>query len=354
MSVPSSMDNLADYDYRLPPELIAQEPSANRADSRLMVVDRAEGTIDHFHFRDLPTFLNPNDGLVLNNTKVVLAKLVGYRNSTGGRWQGLYLEHDDRDVWKILCKTRGKLVEGERIGLVNRQGQAAGELTLIARLDEGMWAAKVESSESTLEILQRIGRVPLPHYIRKGENLPADIDSYQCVFAQHPGSIAAPTAGLHFTDSLLAEVKEKGVSISNVTLHVGVGTFRPIKSESLDEHHMHSEWCEVTAETVQQLESVRAVGGRIIAVGTTTVRTLESASRSGKLGPMKDRTDLFIRPPHHFNSVDGLVTNFHLPKSTLLVLVQAFAGRELIRQAYEEAVSEEYRFFSYGDAMLIV
>ena len=348
------MKKLSDYDYTLPAELIAQEPLRNRVDSRLMVVNRARGSIEHFHFRDLPNFLQPNDGLVLNNTKVVLAKLVGYRNSTGGRWQGLYLDKDERDVWKILCKTRGKLVEGERIGLVNRQGQAAGELLLVARLEEGMWAAKVESDESTFDLLTRIGRVPLPHYIRKGEHVPADIDAYQCVFAEHPGSIAAPTAGLHFNDALLEEITSKGVSVANVTLHVGVGTFRPIKTDTLDEHTMHSEWCEVTQQTVEQLNAIRSNGGRVVAVGTTSVRSLESAARSGQLESYKDQTDLFICPPHEFKAVDALVTNFHLPRSTLLVLVQAFAGTELMRQAYQEAVEEEYRFFSYGDAMLII
>jgi len=348
------MKELSDYEYTLPQELIAQEPLRNRVDSRLMVVDRAKGSIEHFHFRDLPSFLNPNDGLVLNNTKVVLAKLVGYRNSTGGRWQGLYLDKDERDVWKILCKTRGKLVEGERIGLVNRQGQAAGELLLVARLEEGMWAAKVESDESTFDLLARIGRVPLPHYIRKGEHVPSDIDAYQCVFAEHPGSIAAPTAGLHFSEALLEEITGKGISVSNVTLHVGVGTFRPIKSDTLDEHKMHSEWCEVTPQTVEQLNTIRANGGRVVAVGTTSVRSLESAAQNGQLEPYKDQTNLFIRSPYAFKGIDALITNFHLPRSTLLVLVQAFGGADLIRQAYQEAVAEEYRFYSYGDAMLIV
>ena len=319
-----------------------------------MVVDRSEGTIEHFHFRDLPNFLTPNDALVLNNTRVVPAKLVGYRNSTGGRWQGLYLDHDERDVWRIICKTRGKLVEGERIGLVDRQGQAVCELLLIARLEDGMWAAKVDSPDSTFDTLGKIGRVPLPHYIRKGENIPADIHAYQCVFAEHAGSIAAPTAGLHFTNSLLGEIDAMGVTIAHVTLHVGVGTFRPIKTESLDDHKMHSEWCEVSQGTVERLAAVRAAGGRIISVGTTSVRTLESAAQSGQLEAWQDQTNLFIRHPHHFNAVDGLVTNFHLPRSTLLVLVQTFAGSQLIRQAYAEAIEEEYRFFSYGDAMLII
>lgn len=348
------MSELDQYDYDLPPELIAQRPLNNRPDSRLMLVDRSEGTIEHCHFRDLPELLKPSDTLVLNDTRVVPAKLVGYRTSTGGRWQGLYLDHDENDCWKILCKTRGKLVPGETIGLVNRQGQAAGELLLVARLDEGMWAAKVNTEESTFETLQRIGRVPLPHYIRDGEAVPSDLDQYQTVFADQPGSVAAPTAGLHFNELLLAEIAELGVQIARVTLHVGIGTFRPIKVERLEDHRMHSEWCEVNAETAAQLTAARAGGGRVIAVGTTSVRTLESASRSGAIEPWTGETDLFIRPPWKFNAVDGLITNFHLPRSTLLVLIHTFAGSSLIKQAYEEAIAEEYRFFSYGDAMLIV
>lgn len=348
------MSELDQYDYDLPPELIAQRPLNNRPDSRLMLVDRSEGTIEHCHFRDLPELLKPSDTLVLNDTRVVPAKLVGYRTSTGGRWQGLYLDHDENDCWKILCKTRGKLVPGETIGLVNRQGQAAGELLLVARLDEGMWAAKVNTEESTFETLQRIGRVPLPHYIRDGEAVPSDLDQYQTVFADQPGSVAAPTAGLHFNELLLAEIAELGVQIARVTLHVGIGTFRPIKVERLEDHRMHSEWCEVNAETAAQLTDARAGGGRVIAVGTTSVRTLESASRSGSIEPWTGETDLFIRPPWKFNAVDGLITNFHLPRSTLLVLIHTFAGSSLIKQAYEEAIAEEYRFFSYGDAMLIV
>lgn len=348
------MSELDQYDYDLPAELIAQRPLPNRPDSRLMLVDRSEGTIEHYHFRDLPEILKPTDTLVLNDTRVVPAKLVGYRTSTGGRWQGLYLDHDENDCWKILCKTRGKLVPGETIGLVNRQGQAAGELLLVARLDEGMWAAKVNTEESTFETLQRIGRVPLPHYIRDGEAVPSDLDQYQTVFADQPGSVAAPTAGLHFNQMLLAEIAEMGVQIARVTLHVGIGTFRPIKVERLEDHRMHSEWCEVNAETAAQLSAARQRGGRVIAVGTTSVRTLESASRSGSIQPWTGETDLFIRPPWKFNAVSGLITNFHLPRSTLLVLIQTFAGSSLIKQAYEEAIAEEYRFFSYGDAMMIV
>jgi S-adenosylmethionine:tRNA ribosyltransferase-isomerase len=348
------MTDLDKYDYELPAELIAQQPLPNRTDSRLMVVNRAENSIEHFHFRDLPSLLRPNDALVLNDTRVIPAKLLGYRNSTGGRWQGLYLEKDDQEVWKILCKTRGKLVEGERIGLVDRSGRSAGDLVLIARLEDGMWAAKFETAEPTLELLERIGRVPLPHYIRHGEGLPADKASYQTVFAAELGSVAAPTAGLHFTNGLLAKVVERGVTVVRVTLHVGIGTFRPIKTEKLEDHSMHSEWCELTSKTVNELIQVQQNRGRIIAVGTTSVRLLETAAQSGELQPHHGGTDLFIRPPYEFNAVDGIITNFHLPKSTLLVLAQTFSGDELIRRAYAAAIDEEYRFFSYGDAMLIL
>lgn len=348
------MPDLDAYDYELPHELIAQQPLANRADSRLMIVDRQARSIEHLHFRDLPEFVRAQDSLVLNDTRVVPAKLVGYRDSTGGRWQGLYLEHDDRGLWKLLCKTRGKLVEGESIGLVDRQGRAAGKLHLLTQLDDGVWGAKLDSDEGTFAFLERVGRVPLPHYIRHGEGVTADIDAYQTVFATHQGSVAAPTAGLHFTTSLLDLLKERGTTVANVTLHVGVGTFRPIKADSLDAHQMHSEWCAISGETVDTLSQVKAGGGRVIAVGTTSVRTLETAAQGGPLQPFEGRTELFIRPPYEFQAVDALITNFHLPRSSLLVLVHAFGGRELMQQAYRQAVEEEYRFFSYGDAMLIL
>lgn len=347
------MTSLDDYDYELPPELIAQDPVAHRADSRLLVVDRATDSIEHFHFRDLPSFLNPGDVLVLNNTRVVPAKLVGFRESTGGRWQGLFLEKDDNDAWKILCKARGKLCEGERIGLVDRGGRDAGWLTLVVKLDGGMWVAKHESDAPTFDLLDRIGRVPLPSYIRKGESTVSDHEDYQTVFAEHAGSVAAPTAGLHFTEPLLQQLTEKGVQLIKVTLHVGIGTFRPIKTDRLEDHVMHSEWCSIDQDGCQIATAAKQRGGRVIAVGTTSVRTLETAARNGELQPWTGPTDLFIRPPFEFSAVDGLVTNFHLPKSSLLVLVQTFAGPSLIRRAYQEAIDEEYRFFSYGDAMLI-
>ena len=348
------MTSLEDYDYDLPTELIAQDPIAHRADSRLMVIDRSQQSIEHYHFRDLPSFLHEGDLLVLNNTRVIPAKLLGYRETTGGRWQGLFLEKDENDAWKILCKARGKLWEGERIGLVDRAGRNAGWLTLVIKLDDGMWVAKHESEEPTFDLLERIGRVPLPNYIRKGESVVHDYENYQTVFAEHAGSVAAPTAGLHFTETLLGALTAKGVNIAKVTLHVGIGTFRPIKTDNLEEHTMHEEWCEVTAPVCQQIQSTKRAGCRVVAVGTTSVRTLETAALQKPLTAWSGPTDLFIRPPFEFQAVDAMVTNFHLPKSTLLVLVQTFAGRDLIRRAYEAAVQEEYRFFSYGDAMVIV
>lgn len=348
------MTQLADYDYDLPSELIAQQPLANRVDSRLLVVDRANDSIEHFHFRDLPSFLRPNDALVLNDTRVVPAKLVGYRESTGGRWQGLFLEKDEQDTWKILCKTRGKLVEGERIGLVDRAGRAAGWLHLVMRLDGGRWVAKPESTSPTFDTLDRIGRVPLPNYIRKGESLTSDLEDYQTVFAEHAGSVAAPTAGLHFSENLLREIEANGTRLIKTTLHVGVGTFRPIKSEQLDDHLMHSERCEITSDAANAINEVRNSGGRIVAVGTTAVRTLESVAENRQVKRWQGDTNLFIRPPYEFQITDAMVTNFHLPKSTLLVLVRTFAGSGLMKRAYAEAIDEEYRFYSYGDAMLII
>lgn len=348
------MTNLSEYDYHLPAELIAQEPVAHRADSRLMVVDRQKNSIEHFHFRDLPSFLDSGDLLILNNTRVIPAKLTGFRETTGGRWQGLFLEKDANDAWKVLCKARGKLWEGERIGLVDRGGRDAGWLTLVMKLDGGMWIAKHESPEPTFDLLERIGRVPLPNYIRKGESMRSDYEDYQTVFAEHPGSVAAPTAGLHFTDTLFEALAEKGIQNAKVTLHVGVGTFRPIKTEQLEEHTMHEEWCELSNETCEKILATKAAGRRVVAVGTTSVRTLETAAQSGEVSPWSGATDLFIRPPYEFQAVDAMVTNFHLPKSTLLVLVQEFGGRELLKKAYEQAIEEEYRFFSYGDAMLIL
>jgi S-adenosylmethionine:tRNA ribosyltransferase-isomerase len=342
------------YDYDLPPTLIAQEPLQRRADARLLVVDRAAQGLAHRHVRDLPELLQPGDCLVVNDTRVVAATLLGRRVSTGGRWQGLFLDSDAQGCWRILCKTRGKQAPGDVVMLQDRELRDRVALRLIEKQDEGVWVAKCESRDAALDLLEILGRVPLPHYIRDGMMTDADRDSYQTVYAKEPGAIAAPTAGLHYTVDLLKRLKEAGVVLARLTLHVGVGTFRPIKADSLDEHTMHAEWGRLEETEVERINAAREAGGRVVAVGTTTTRLLESATAAGKLEPFCGPTDLFIRPPYKFQSVDALMTNFHLPRSTLLVLASTFGGDELIRRAYEEAIREEYRFYSYGDAMLIV
>jgi S-adenosylmethionine:tRNA ribosyltransferase-isomerase len=344
-----------DYDYDLPRELIAQQPLPRRSDARLMVVNRQAGSIEHSHVRELSRLLKPGDSLVLNDTRVVPARLVGQRIETGGRWFGLYLGIDSQGVWQLLCKTRGKLQPAEAVVLHDRDGREAARLRLMVKLDDGVWAARPEPDEPALELLDRVGRVPLPHYIRGGEMVDADMADYQTVFARHPGAVAAPTAGLHFTPALLEQLAASGIATERLTLHVGAGTFRPIATESLEEHQMHREWGRLDAETAERLNACRAAGGRIVAVGSTSLRVLESAVlEDGRLPAWEGETELFIRPPHRFRAADALLTNFHLPRSTLLVLVRTFGGDALIRRAYEEAIRERYRFFSYGDAMLIV
>lgn len=349
-------------DYEVPRGLVAQEPLRHRTDARLMVVDRRRQVIEHHHVRDLPHLLPEGDRLVLNDTRVIPAQLAGRRVQTGGRWQGLFIETTPEVHWRILCKTRGRLKPGEAIMLVDREGRPGVKLWLIERQDEGQWLAHAESEESTAAILERLGRVPLPPYIRGGNMVDSDVASYQTVFAERPGAIAAPTAGLHFTNELLKLLEARGVANSKVTLHVGLGTFRPIETESIEEHRMHSEWGEVSAATAAELNATRAAGGRIIAVGTTVTRVLETAVRSQDASGPESRmipawqgtTDLFIRPPYEFRAIDALLTNFHFPRTTLLLLVQTFGGSELINSAYQQAIREEYRFYSYGDAMLIV
>jgi S-adenosylmethionine:tRNA ribosyltransferase-isomerase len=353
------------FDYDVPRQLVAQEPMQHRADARLMVVDRRGQTIAHHHVRDLPDLLNAGDRLVLNDTKVIRAQLAGVRVQTGGRWQGLFIETTPDGNWRILCKTRGRLAPGEVITLRDREGRLSAKLWLIERLEEGQWLAHVETEEPTEVVLERLGRVPLPPYIRGGNMVDDDVTSYQTVYAQRPGAIAAPTAGLHFTRELLKTLESRGIGQSRLTLHVGLGTFRPIESDSWNDHRMHGEWGEVTLATAAELNRTRAAGHRIVAVGTTVVRTLETAVRSNgaasgaspdprEIVPWQGTTDLFIRPPFEFRAIDALVTNFHFPRTTLLILVQTFGGVELIAEAYRQAIEEEYRFYSYGDAMLIV
>ena len=348
------MSELDQYDYELSRDLIAQAPLANRADARLLVVDRSAGTLSHKHVRDLPDILLPGDSLVLNDTKVIPARLVGQRTETGGHWEGLFLDATQEGVWRVMCKTRGHPVAGETVTLIDSQGQDDIRLILGARQSEGIWLVRPESGEDVLAVLGRVGRVPLPPYIRGGEMVEADRRDYQTVFARRAGAIAAPTAGLHFTEPLLRKLEKAGVALCWVTLHVGPATFRPIVAGTLAEHRMEAEWAELSQETVDRIDASRRHGGRVVAVGTTVVRVLETAARDGRLQPFTGATDLFIHPPFCFRAADALMTNFHLPRSTLLVLVRTFGGDALVRKAYEEAIREEYRFYSYGDAMLIL
>ena len=352
----SNLDSISAYDYDLPEELIASTPASRRDASRLLVVNRSTGEITHRQFSDLPSFLNRNDLLVLNDTRVVPAKLSGIRTRTDGKWEGLYLRDEPDRCWRIIGQTRGHLQPDETLTIFpHHLGEQKNELRLrlIQKGDGGEWIVRPESEGSTIELLTSFGTMPLPHYMHREADA-SDEQRYQTVYAKRPGAVAAPTAGLHFTPEVFAACEEKGVQRTMVTLHVGLGTFRPVKVDQLADHQMHAEWCELSTETAERIEQAKVNGGRTIAVGTTSVRTLESAAAGGTLQPFTGATDLFIRPPYQFRVVDALLTNFHLPKSTLLVLVSTFAGRELIREAYEEAIREHYRFFSYGDAMLIL
>lgn len=343
----------SDFDFDLPDELIAQHPVEPRDASRLMVVDRAAGTIEHRTFADLPEYLGPGDVLVRNDSRVIPARLIGRRQATGGKWEGLFLDDRGDGAWEILAQTRGRPAAGEVVIV----GEGPGlPLILEGRGEGGSWIVRPrpESPATTLELLAMHGMTPLPPYIRRGLAGEGDLERYQSVYARRPGSVAAPTAGLHFTDDVFARLADRGVATADVTLHVGVGTFRPIEAETIEGHRMHAEWAEVSPETAARLNVAKTQGGRVVAVGTTSTRTLETAAASGRVEAYMGRTDLFIRPGRPFHAVDALVTNFHLPRSSLLVLVSALAGPDLIRTAYAEAVRLRYRFFSYGDAMLIL
>jgi S-adenosylmethionine:tRNA ribosyltransferase-isomerase len=344
----------AEYDYELPRHLIAQEPVKSRVDARLLVVDRARQSLQHQYVRDLPELLRVGDCLVLNDTRVVPARLVGRRQRTGGRWEGLFLEVAPGGLWRVLCKARGRLQPDEVITLMNAWGQEDVTLRLGVKQADGSWIVRPPGGEEPFALLERVGRVPLPPYIRKGEMEPSDRQNYQTVFARWPGAIAAPTAGLHFTQPLLRRLGEKGIAICALTLHIGRGTFRPLATESLAEHRLDAEWGSISPEIVERIAGCRRRGGRVVAVGTTSVRLLETAAADGSLKAMTGYTDLFIRPPYQFQIVNALLTNFHLPRTSLLVLVRTFGGDALIMRAYEEAIREEYRFYSYGDAMLIL
>ena len=342
------------FDFDLPDGLIAQHPVEPRDASRLFVVRRAGGPFEHKTFADLPELLAPGDVLVRNDTRVVPARLEGLRAATGGRWEGLFLRELPGGDWEVLATTRGKPAAGEVVS-VEAPGGSALRLTLVAKGDAGRWVVRPEVSASASDLLDRFGRVPLPPYIRKGREGPGDRLTYQTVYAREPGSVAAPTAGLHFTDAVFRRLAGRGVALADVTLHVGVGTFRPIEAERIDDHVMHAERGEVSAETASLLNARRAAGGRIVAVGTTSARLLETAAgASGVIRAFSGETAIYLRPGCAFRGVDALLTNFHLPRSSLVVLVGAFAGVDLVRAAYAEAVRLRYRFYSYGDAMLVV
>ena len=355
------MSELDLYDYHLPDELIAREPPARREAARLLVLHRDSGQVEHRTIADLPQLLQPQDLLVLNDTRVLPARLVGRRAATGGRWDGLFLKSHGPGIWEVIGQTRGKLVVGEEL-IVPAQSSEATEakspselrLKLIERLPDGGWLVQPELPGTHIDLLGRFGQVPLPPYMERDSATTQDRERYQTLHARHPGSVAAPTAGLHFTPDLLAACRERGIHDTYVTLHVGLGTFRPISVERLADHIMHSEWCDVPVTTVERIQQSRRAGGRIVAVGTTSVRSLETASRTGQLESFCGDTQLFIQPPYAFQTVDVILTNFHLPKSTLLVLLSAFVGRERLLETYATAIAEHYRFYSYGDAMLVL
>ncbi len=351
-NAPSELD---EYDFELPRELIAQEPTVKRTDSRMMVINRSSGHIDHVSIRDLPSFLRAGDAMVVNDTKVIPARLIGFRAQTRGRWEGLFLR-EENGIAELICKTRGYIQPGEEIVIRDPEGRETQKLIVVAGSDRGHMLLKPEPETPWPELLESNGRVPLPPYIRDGKMTAIDKERYQTVYARTPGSVAAPTAGLHLTPDLIQRVRSAGVALVSLTLHVGLGTFRPIQTAMLSEHKMHSEFAQITEPVVRRLASCKSEGGRIVAIGTTSARTLETSAMAGggTLIPWSGQTDIFIRPGHTFQAVDVMLTNFHLPRSSLLVMVSTFASRDLISEAYRKAIEEEYRFYSYGDCMLIV
>lgn len=376
------LNDIRTWQYELPEQLIAARPAERRDDSRLMVVRRESGTVEHHQFRDLPDLLTAGDRLIFNNTKVLPARLFGFRTSTLGKWEGLFLGETPDGLWRITGQTRGRLQPGERLTLVPAEtwskfsGATAAndaprsnlpdlpafagtgailELTLETKCEDGSWLVRPNVTATAVQLLQQFGTLPLPPYIGRQVADESDQDRYQTIFANEPGAIAAPTAGLHFTPEVLKACESSGIATSQVTLHVGIGTFRPVNVERLSDHLMHSEWCRLPTSTVADINETQSASGRIVAVGTTSVRTLEAAAAAHMpLRTWEGSTTLFIRPGFRFQVVDQLLTNFHLPGSTLIVLVAALAGYELTMEAYRQAVAHRYRFYSYGDAMLIL
>lgn len=323
---------------------------AERDQARLLLVRRESRELSDHRVNELPDLLRAGDLLILNNTKVLPARLYGVREATGGKWEGLFLRSLPDGGWEMLCQTRGSPQPGETIRIEGRDLR----LRLHSRTPEGHWLVIPNQPGPPEDLLNRCGHVPLPPYIRGGHEEPADRERYQTVFATKPGAVAAPTAGLHFTQELLQRLQNAGIHPAFVTLHVGLGTFQPIKLTNLLQHRMHEEWGELPEATAQAIQACRQRGGRVVAVGTTSVRVLETVASRGDISAWTGETDLFIYPPYTFQVVDALLTNFHLPRSSLLALVGAFAGLERLHEAYRHAVGERYRFYSYGDAMLIL
>jgi S-adenosylmethionine:tRNA ribosyltransferase-isomerase len=371
--------DLAQFDYELPPDRIAQQPARPRDESRLMRLDRRTGAVAHHRFHELPSLLAPGDLLVANDTRVIPAAFTAHR-VTGARVDGIFLRVHDGGLWEVLLAGRGRLRQGEVLELADAQGMVRSPIELVDRGEGGTWLVRAAAGVRPEVLLAQVGRPPLPPYIRRerpgvageaGDLAPAaDVHDYQTIFARISGAVAAPTAGLHFTPRVLEGLDARGIQRVFVTLHVGLGTFQPVRVERLDDHRMHAEYMEISDEAAVAINRARAEGRRIVAVGTTTVRALESAAaEAAGDGPCKEDTAgaggadivrpgrqwtrLFIRPPYRFRAVDALITNFHLPRTTLLVMVAALAGRERILAAYREAIAAQYRFYSYGDAMLI-
>ena len=337
----------SDFFYELPEELIAQDPLEDRTASRLLVLDRKTDKLEHKIFSDVINYLNPGDCLVINNTRVIPARLIGEKEGTGGKVEILLLKRRENDIWESLVKPGKKLRPGARV--IFGDGRLKAEILEIA--EEGNRLVKFYYEGIFEEILDSLGEMPLPPYITHKLE---DKEMYQTVYAKFDGSAAAPTAGLHFTNELLEKIRQKGIRIASITLHVGLGTFRPVKVEDVNNHHMHTEWYEVNNEAADIINETKKNGGRVICVGTTSCRTIESvADENGLMSAKTGETDIFIYPGYKFKVMDGLITNFHLPESTLVMLVSAFAGKDRILSAYETAVKERYRFFSFGDAMIL-
>jgi len=377
--MPDAEAKLSDFDYDLPPDLIAQAPAVPRDASRLLVLDRGADRLEHRRFRDLPDLLRAGDLLVLNDTRVIPAAFTA-RRASGSRIEGCFLrvveegpqekatppspcplpqgEREQRNTWEVLLAGRGRIRAGETLHLLNPAGEPADAIELVGRGEGGSWIVRGQPGADAIEVLGRLGRTPLPPYIRREAGDPrssGDPQTYQTIYARQDGAVAAPTAGLHFTEDVFDRLQRQGVERTTLTLHVGLGTFQPIRTERLAEHRMHAEHFEISAEAAARVNRARAEGRRVIAVGTTTVRALESAATDdGALRAAREATRIFIYPPYRFRIVGGLITNFHLPRTTLLAMVCAMAGRDRVLAAYEEAGREGYRFYSYGDAMLIV